>query len=152
MKKIVIFGGGSGLSQLLKGLKLFPIEVTAVVSVSDNGRSTGRLRKDYNIPAVGDISKVLKIRNLCKENLNIYSGNDDQIIPILSLGGIGVISVLSNVIPKYTSKMIEKYFKGNVEEVIEKLEMYNPLILDTLKVNFEELFIYEIESRGGFHE
>jgi len=59
MKKIVIFGGGSGLSQLLKGLKLFPIDVTAVVSVSDNGRSTGRLRKDYNIPAVGDITKVL---------------------------------------------------------------------------------------------
>ena len=48
MKKIVIFGGGSGLSQLLKGLKLFPIDLTAVVSVSDNGRSTGLLRKDFN--------------------------------------------------------------------------------------------------------
>lgn len=59
MKKIVIFGGGSGLSQLLKGLKLFPIDLTAVVSVSDNGRSTGLLRKDFNIPAVGDITKVL---------------------------------------------------------------------------------------------
>jgi len=65
MKKIVIFGGGSGLSQLLKGLKLFPIDVTAVVSVSDNGRSTGRLRKDYNIPAVGDISKVLLSMSDC---------------------------------------------------------------------------------------
>ena len=59
MKKIVIFGGGSGLSQILKGLKLFPIDITAVVSVSDNGGSTFRLRKDFNIPAVGDISKVL---------------------------------------------------------------------------------------------
>lgn len=59
MKKIVIFGGGTGLSQILKGLKLFPIDVTAVVSVSDNGTSTGLLRKDYNIPAVGDITKVL---------------------------------------------------------------------------------------------
>lgn len=59
MKKIIIFGGGSGLSQLLKGLKLFPTEITAVVSVSDNGGSTLRLRKDFNIPAVGDISKVL---------------------------------------------------------------------------------------------
>ena len=45
MKKIAIFGGGSGLSQILKGLKLFPLDITAVVSVSDNGRSTGRLRK-----------------------------------------------------------------------------------------------------------
>ena len=59
LKKIVIFGGGSGLSQLLKGLRLFPIYVTAVVTVSDNGTSTGRLRKDYNIPAIGDLSKVL---------------------------------------------------------------------------------------------
>jgi len=59
MKKIVIFGGGSGLSQMLKGLKLFPIDITAVVSVSDNGGSTLKLRKDFNIPAVGDISKVM---------------------------------------------------------------------------------------------
>lgn len=59
MKKIVIFGGGSGLSQILKGLKLFPLDITAVVSVADNGASTGRLRKDFNIPAVGDISKVM---------------------------------------------------------------------------------------------
>lgn len=59
MKRIVIFGGGSGLSQVLKGLKLFPVDITAVVSVSDNGRSTGRLRKEMNIPAVGDITKVM---------------------------------------------------------------------------------------------
>ena len=65
MKKIVIFGGGSGLSQLLKGLKLFPIDVTAVVTVSDNGGSTGRVRRDYNIPAVGDISKVLLAMSDC---------------------------------------------------------------------------------------
>ncbi len=59
MKKVVIFGGGSGLSQLLKGLKLFPIEITAVVTVADNGASSGRLRKELKIPAVGDVSKVM---------------------------------------------------------------------------------------------
>lgn len=59
MKKVVVFGGGSGLSQLLKGLKLFPVNITAVVSVADNGASTGRLRDELNIPAVGDISKVM---------------------------------------------------------------------------------------------
>ncbi len=59
MKKIVIFGGGSGLSQLLKGLIEFPMEITAVVSMSDNGASTGRLREEFSIPAVGDITKVL---------------------------------------------------------------------------------------------
>ena len=66
--------------------------------------------------ASGDISKVLKIRSLCKDNLNVYSGNDDQIIPFLSLGGIGVISVLSNIMPKYTSEMIEKYFNNELKE------------------------------------
>lgn len=66
--------------------------------------------------ASGDISKLLKIRYLCRDNLNVYSGNDDQIIPFLSLGGIGVISVLSNIMPKYTSEMIEKYFNKEIEE------------------------------------
>ncbi len=59
MKKVVIFGGGSGLSQLLKGIIQFPMDVTAVVSVSDNGSSTGILREEFAIPAVGDITKVL---------------------------------------------------------------------------------------------
>lgn len=59
MKKVVIFGGGSGLSQLLKGLTQFPLDITAVVSMSDNGASTGRLREEFSIPAVGDITKVL---------------------------------------------------------------------------------------------
>ncbi len=69
MKKIVIFGGGSGLSQLLKGLKLFPIDITAVVSVSDNGGSTLRLRKDFKIPAVGDISKVMLAMSNADEDI-----------------------------------------------------------------------------------
>ena len=59
MKKVVIFGGGSGLSQILKGMKQFPMDITAVVSVSDNGSSTGTLREEFSIPAVGDITKVL---------------------------------------------------------------------------------------------
>ena len=59
MKKIVIFGGGSGLSCILSGLKLFPIDVTAVIAVSDNGRSSGLLKEELDIPAVGDLGKVL---------------------------------------------------------------------------------------------
>lgn len=59
MKKVVVFGGGTGLSCLLTGLKLFPIDVTAIISVSDNGSSTGQLKKELDIPAVGDVGKVL---------------------------------------------------------------------------------------------
>ena len=58
-KKVVILGGGTGLSTLLKGLKLFPLDITAVVSVSDDGRSTGRLREEFNTIAVGDIRQVI---------------------------------------------------------------------------------------------
>ena len=77
------------------------------------------LSKIENIVAIkeasGDLSQVAKIANLCRDNLNIYSGNDDQIIPILSLGGIGVISVLSNVRPKYTHDMCYNFFNKETE-------------------------------------
>ena len=78
------------------------------------------LSKIKNIVAIkeasGDISQVAKIANLCKDDLTIYSGNDDQIIPVLSLGGKGVISVLSNIMPKYTHNMTKKYLEGDLEE------------------------------------
>ncbi|MBQ9662396.1 MAG: YvcK family protein [Oscillospiraceae bacterium] len=59
MKKIIVFGGGTGLSVLLSGLKQFPVDVTTVITVSDNGSSTGVLKKELDIPAVGDVGKVL---------------------------------------------------------------------------------------------
>jgi len=59
MKKVTIFGGGTGMSTLLKGLKEFPLDITSVVSVCDDGKSTGKLRKEFNIPAMGDIRKVM---------------------------------------------------------------------------------------------
>ena len=81
------------------------------------------LSKIENIVAIkeasGNISQVAKIANLCGENITIYSGNDDQIIPVLSLGGKGVISVLSNVMPKYTHEMVKNYLEGNVKVACE---------------------------------
>ena len=58
-RKVVVLGGGTGSSTLLRGLKEFPIDLTAIVSVCDDGRSTGILREEFNIPAVGDIRRVL---------------------------------------------------------------------------------------------
>lgn len=74
MKNVVVFGGGTGLSHLLSGLKLFPVNVTAVISVADNGRSTGTLKRELNIPAVGDIGKVM---------LTMANGNQ-ELIDLLS--------------------------------------------------------------------
>ncbi len=58
-KKVVVLGGGTGLSTLLRGLKQYPLDITAVVSVCDDGKSTGKLRQEFNIPAVGDIRRVI---------------------------------------------------------------------------------------------
>ena len=58
-KKVVILGGGTGTSTLVRGLKEFPVDISVVVSVSDDGRSTGRLREVFDIPAVGDLRQVL---------------------------------------------------------------------------------------------
>jgi uncharacterized cofD-like protein len=58
-KKVVILGGGTGMATLLRGLKQFPLDISAIVSVSDDGRSTGRLRQEFKTPAVGDIRQVL---------------------------------------------------------------------------------------------
>ena len=66
--------------------------------------------------ASGDFSAVIKIRALCKDNLHVYSGNDDQIVPMLSLGCKGVISVLSNIMPKETSDICKLFFDVKVED------------------------------------
>ena len=73
-KKVVVLGGGTGISYLLRGLKDFPIDITAIITVSDNGSSTGKLRKEFNIPAVGDIRKVI----------TSLSGIDDPIKKMMS--------------------------------------------------------------------
>lgn len=82
------------------------------------------LSKIDNIVAIkeasGNISQVAKIASLCGNDLAIYSGNDDQIIPVLSLGGIGVISVLSNIKPKFTHDMVYDFFNGDVKEACKK--------------------------------
>ena len=81
------------------------------------------LSKVENIVAIkeasGNISQVAEIANLCKNNLAIYSGNDDQVLPILSLGGLGVISVLSNIVPKDVHNMVQNYFDGNTEKATQ---------------------------------
>ena len=58
-KKVVVFGGGTGISVLLRGLKNFPVDITAIITVSDNGSSTGKLREEFFMPAMGDIRNVI---------------------------------------------------------------------------------------------
>ena len=78
--------------------------------------------------ASGNVSQIAEIARLCGEDFAIYSGNDDQIVPVLSLGGKGVISVLSNVLPKETSLMCKKFFAGDVKGSLAMQLQYLPLI------------------------
>ena len=78
--------------------------------------------------ASGNISQIVRLAQLSQGILDIYSGNDDQIIPILSLGGIGVISVLSNVAPKDTHNMVMEYLEGDTKRALELQLKYVDLV------------------------
>ncbi len=78
--------------------------------------------------ASGDISQVAEIARLCGEKIDIYSGNDDQIIPLMALGGKGVISVLSNILPRETSVMCHKLLDGDLSAARKMQLKYLPLI------------------------
>lgn len=104
------------------------------------------LSKHPNIVGVkeasGDIGNVVEIRALCKDALDIYSGNDDQIVPLLSVGGVGVISVLSNILPRQTHDMCQFYFDGRVQESMELQlkywELINALFMDVNPIPVKE--------------
>jgi len=85
--------------------------------------------------ASGNISQVAEIMKLTEGNIDLYSGNDDQIVPILSLGGIGVISVLSNIAPRQTHDIVDKFLKGDIE-TSRKLQLE---YLDVIKSLFCEV-------------
>ena len=103
MKKVVILGGGTGLSTLLRGLKQFPVDITAIVAVSDDGRSTGKLRQEFNVPAVGDIRQVIialsETEPLFKKLLN-YRFKTNSDLNDHALGNLlltGLINVSGNL-------------------------------------------------------
>ena len=78
--------------------------------------------------ASGNISQVAKLMSLCGDEMELYSGNDDQIVPILSLGGLGVISVLSNVAPEETHDIVARYLDGDVKGSMELQLKAIPLV------------------------
>ena len=108
------------------GVNILPSTIAAIAEEAENVVAVKE--------ASGNISQVAEIAKQTKGKLDIYSGNDDQIIPILSLGGKGVISVLSNVAPKQTHQMCEEYFNGNVEKAkdmqLEALDLIHALFCE----------------------
>lgn len=108
------------------GVNILPQTIAAIAEEAENVVAVKE--------ASGNISQVAKIAKLTKGKVDIYSGNDDQIVPLLALGGKGVISVLSNIAPKQTHDICEEYFKGNVEKAkdlqLEALDLIDALFCE----------------------
>ena len=113
-------------------LPIILYNVPSRTGVNIEPKTCFELSKVDNIVAIkeasGNISQVAQISNLCGDNLYIYSGNDDQIVPICSLGGIGVISVLSNIKPKFVHDMVYDFLDGNIDKARKMQLNILPLI------------------------
>lgn len=114
-------------------------------------------KKASNVVAIkeasGNISQVAKLANLIRENkleFDIYSGNDDQIVPVLSLGGKGVISVLSNIAPKKTHNIVAKYLEGDVKESL-KLQLEALNVIDALFCEVNPIPVKAALNMMGFN-
>lgn len=102
------------------GCTILPETVAALVKEVDNIIGI----KD----ATGNIGQTMQTMHLCQGDIDLYSGNDDQIVPVLSAGGKGVISVLSNVVPKETHEICAKFLEGDVQGSLALQLKYLPLI------------------------
>lgn len=124
-KKVVVFGGGTGLSYLLRGLQEFPVDITAVITVSDNGRSTGKLRKEFHTPAVGDIRHVMTeisktdkpIKDMMSYRFKTYSDLDGHAVGNLILTAMLDITGSLEKSIKALSKILE--VKSNILPISE---------------------------------
>ncbi len=140
-KKIVVFGGGTGLSTLLRGLKKFPVDITAVITVSDNGRSTGKLRKEFNIPAVGDIRQVITslseidptIKDMMSYRFKTYSDLDGH-----AVGNLILTALLEQT--------------GSLSEAIKALSTLLDVDATVLPISEDNLTLMAEDDKGNIVE
>lgn len=105
--------------------------------------------------ASGDISAIAELFNLCKDiEIDVYSGNDDQIIPIMSLGGVGVISVLSNVAPRKTHELCQTMLDGDVKRAarlqLEALDLIHQLFIEVNPIPVKAAMNLQGKEVGGY--
>ena len=135
-------------SEIAKAVNL-PIilyNVPSRTSVNINVDTVIRLSKIPNIVGIkeasSDLSQIAEILSKVEEDFSVYSGNDDQILPILSLGGTGVISVISNILPKETNELCELYFNNETEQAkqmqLKYLRLIKSLFIDVNPIPIKE--------------
>lgn len=154
-KKVVVLGGGTGMSTLLKGLKLFPLDITAVVSVADDGKSTGRLREEFNTIAVGDIRRVITSLSETEpliENLMNYRFNTTSDLNGHTVGNL-LLTALANITGNLSDGIVSlsKVFnlKGKVLPLTEdNVELAATMMDDTVIIGEHKI----TESKKGIKE
>lgn len=113
-------------------LPIILYDVPSRTGVSLEPKTVATLANHPNIvglkAACGNISKIAETAHLCGDKIDIYSGNDDQVVPIMSLGGVGCISVLSNLLPKECVLMCQKFFDGDIKDAAKMQLDFLPLI------------------------
>ena len=131
-----LYGHYKTVAEAINGVPLIVYNVPSRTGCNIAPDTMARLSKDVpNIvglkAASGNLSQIAKTMALCDGNLDLYSGNDDQILPILSLGGIGVISVLSNVAPRQTHDIVMEFLNGNLAKAA-RLQLEAIDLIDSL--------------------
>ena len=151
-KKVVVFGGGTGISYLLRGLNLFPVDIIAVVTVSDDGASTGKLREEFSMPGMGDIRKAIvslsdappQIKDLLSYRFNTYSDLDGH--PIGNL----ILTAMYNMTGSLSSSIkVLSDFLDVKHKVLPLSEDYLTLMAETVdgKIVSGEKNIPDVEHR-----
>lgn len=135
-------------------LPIILYNVPSRTGVNIKPETYAKLAEVENIVAIkeanGDVSSVVKTRLLCGDKLDIYSGNDDQIVPIMALGGKGVISVLSNVMPKETVEMCDKMFSGDLEGAAA-MQIELSSLIDALFIEVNPIPVKEAMNEMGMN-
>ena len=151
-KKVVVFGGGTGISYLLRGLNLFPVDITAVITVSDDGASTGKLREEFSMPGMGDIRKAIvslsdsssEIKDLFNYRFNTYSDLNGH--PIGNL----ILTAMYNMTGSLSSSIkVLSDFLDVKHKVLPLSEDYLTLMAETVdgKIVSGEKNIPDVEHR-----
>lgn len=128
------------------GMPIIVYNVPSRTGLNINPKTAYELCKLKNIVGIkeasGNFSQIAEIASLCGEELHIYSGNDDQVLPVLALGGKGVISVSANVIPNDTHTMVKSFLNGEVEKSrrlqLKAIELINMLFFETNPIPVKE--------------
>ena len=134
-KKVVVFGGGTGISFLLRGLNKFPVDITAVISVADDGSSTGQLREEFFMPAMGDVRNVIvnlsdvddKIKELLQYRFDTYTDLDGH--PIGNLIMVGMYNITGSL--KESIKVLSDFLDVR-HKILPLSEDYLTLMAETV--------------------